>query len=270
MRILFLGDIVGRDARDEIIKRLPGWRKEWKLDAAIVNAENAANGFGLTAQICTDLFAAGVDCITTGNHVWDQREIMPYIMSEPRVIRPMNYPEGAPGRGTYTFTTGHGHKVMVANVMTRLFMDALDDPFSALDKLCAQTRLGGDINALVIDVHGEATSEKMALAHLVDGRASFVVGTHTHVPTADAHVMPRGTGYQTDAGMCGCYDSAAGFDPQLAVTRFMRKVPGERMRVAEGPVTLCGTLIDVDPKTGLCTAIQPLVTGGRLSERLPS
>ncbi|MFH1157839.1 MAG: TIGR00282 family metallophosphoesterase [Pseudomonadota bacterium] len=269
MRILFLGDVVGRGARDEIMARLPGLRGKYKLDAVIVNAENAAAGFGITARICDDLYKAGVDCITTGNHIWAQREIISAIGNDPKLLRPLNFPEATPGRGSYVFQTAHGHKILVANVMTRLFMDALDDPFAAADRLCNGSLLGRDVNALVIDVHGEASSEKMAMGHYCDGRSSLVVGTHTHIPTADAQILPKGTGYQTDAGMCGCYDSVIGMDKALAVSRFVRKIPGERLHPAEGPVTLCGTMADIDPKTGLCTRIEPFRMGGRLSQSLP-
>ncbi len=269
MRVLFLGDVVGRNARDEIIARLPDLRKNYKLDAVIVNAENAANGFGITAQICTDLYKAGVDCITTGNHIWDQREIIPYINNDPKLLRPLNFPEGTPGKGAYMIQTAHGHKILVTNVMARLFMDALDDPFAAMNKLCNAHRLGKEVHAIIIDVHGEACSEKMAMAYYCDGRASLVVGTHTHIPTADAQILPQGTGYQSDAGMCGSYNSVIGMDVTLAVNRFVRKVPGEKLRPAEGPVTLCGTMVDISPATGLCTRIEPFRLGGKLSQALP-
>jgi hypothetical protein len=267
--VLFLGDVVGRNARDEIIARLPGLRKNYRLDAVIVNAENAASGFGITAQICNDLYKAGVDCITTGNHIWDQREIIPYIGGDPKLLRPINYPETAPGKGAYIIQTAQGHKILVTNVMCRLFMDALDDPFAAMDKLCKAHPLGRDVNAIIIDVHGEASSEKQAIGYYCDGRSSLVVGTHTHVPTADAQILPQGTGFQTDAGMCGSYDSVIGMDTMMAVNRFVRKVPGEKLRTAEGPVTLCGTMADIDPKTGLCTRIEPLRIGGKLSQAVP-
>jgi metallophosphoesterase (TIGR00282 family) len=210
-----------------------------------------------------------VDCITTGNHVWDQREIIPYISGDPKLIRPVNYPEGAPGRGTYVIETAHAHKILVVNVMGRLFMDAIDDPFAAVDKICRTYALGKQINAIVIDMHAEANSEKMGMAQFVDGRASFVVGTHTHIPTADAQILPKGTAYQTDAGMCGSYDSVIGMESSIAIHRWTRKMPGEKLRPAEGPVTLCGTLVDIDPATGLATRIEPFRLGGRLSQALP-
>lgn len=265
MRVLFLGDIVGRGARDEIAARLPAWRKEHTLDAVIVNAENAAHGFGITPQICEGLYKAGVDCITTGNHIWDQREIIPYIERDARLLRPLNYPEGTPGRGTYTVETARGEKLLVANLMGRLHMDALDDPFAAAGRLCGACRMGKDVQAIFIDMHCETTSEKTAMAYHCDGRVSCVVGTHTHVPTADARILPGGTGFQTDAGMCGCYDSVIGMEASLAVGRFVRKMPGEKLRPAEGPVTLCGVIFETDPKTGLCKSIQPFRQGGILA-----
>ncbi len=264
MRLLFLGDLVGRNARDAVIAQLPELRKERKIDCVIVNAENSANGFGITPQICHDLYAAGADVITSGNHIWDQREIIPHIERDKNLLRPLNYPEGTPGRGATIVETARGQKVLVVNIMARLFMDALDDPFAALDKLLKFHRLGGDVQAIVVDFHGEASSEKTAMGYHADGRVSMVVGTHTHIPTADARILPKGSGYQTDAGMCGSYDSVIGMDAQLAVNKFVRKMPGERLRPAEGEVTLCGVMIDTDDKTGLCTAIEPLRLGGVL------
>lgn len=271
MRILFLGDVVGRNARDEVAKQLPELRKNYKLDAVIVNAENAANGFGVTAQICTNLYQAGADCLTTGNHVWSQREIIPYIGKDPRLLRPINFPESTPGRGSYIIETARGHKILVANILGQVFMDPLlNDPFAAADKLCKSHRLGKDVNAIFIDFHAETTSEKMAMGHFCDGRASFIVGTHTHVPTADARILKGGTGVLTDAGMCGCYDSVIGMDAHNAVNRMTRKMPGEKFSPAEGPVTLCGVMIDVDPDTGLCKRVDPFRMGGVLSQAIPA
>ena len=264
MRLLFLGDLVGRNARDAVIAQLPQLKAERRIDCVIVNAENAANGFGITPQICQDLYAAGADVITTGNHIWDQREIIPHIERDTKLLRPLNFPEGTPGRGATIVETARGQKVMVVNIMARLFMDALDDPFAALDKLLKFHRLGGDVQAIVVDFHGEASSEKTAMGYHADGRVSLVVGTHTHIPTADTRILPKGTGYQTDAGMCGSYDSVIGMDAQLAVNKFVRKMPGERLRPAEGEVTLCGVMIDTDDKTGLCTTIEPVRIGGIL------
>lgn len=264
MRLLFLGDLIGRNARDAVIAQLPQLRQTRKIDCVIVNAENAANGFGITPQICHDLYAVGVDVITTGNHIWDQREIIPHIERDTKLLRPLNFPEGTPGRGVTIVETTRGQKVMVINMMARLFMDALDDPFATLDKLLRFHRLGGDVQAIVLDFHGEASSEKTAMGYYADGRVSLVVGTHTHIPTADARILPKGTGYQTDAGMCGCYDSVIGMDAQIALNKFVRKMPGERLRPADGEVTLCGVMIETDDKTGLCTMIEPLRIGGVL------
>ena len=269
MRILFLGDVVGRNARDAIIAGLKGWRAQYKLDAVIVNVENSSYGFGVTAQICNDFYEAGADCLTTGNHVWDQREIIPYIDRDPKLLRPLNYPPGTPGKGHYIIETSRGKKILVSNIMARLFMDALDDPFAAADKLVKTFVLGRDVQAIFIDFHGEASSEKMAMGHYMDGRATAVVGTHTHVPTADMQVLPKGTGYMTDAGMCGPYDSVTGMVAHTAMNRFVRKMPGERLSPAEGAVTVCGTLVEVDDKTGLCLKMHAFRTGGRLSESLP-
>ena len=264
MRLLFLGDLIGRNARDAVAQELPRLRAEHKLDCVIANGENAANGFGITPAICQEMYAAGVDVITTGNHIWDQREIIPHIERDARLLRPANFPDGTPGRGSTVFETPRGQKVLVINMMARLFMDALDDPFAALDKILKFHRLGGDVQAIVLDFHGEASSEKTAMGYHADGRVSLVVGTHTHIPTADTRILPKGTGYQTDAGMCGSYDSVIGMDAQLALNKFVRKMPGERLRPAEGAVTLCGVIIETDDKTGLCKTIAPLRIGGVL------
>ena len=269
MRVLFFGDVVGRAARDELIARLPDLRARYTADVVIVNAENAAHGFGLTPQICDDFHKAGVDCITTGNHVWDRREIISYIDKNHRVLRPLNYPEGTPGRGMCVLETEKNAKILVMNVMARLFMDALDDPFAAVDAVLSRYKMGHDVAAIFIDFHGEASSEKMAMGHFCDGRASFVVGTHTHVPTADTQIFSGGTGYQSDAGMWGCYDSVIGMEASAAVNKFTRKMPGERLSPAEGPVTLCGVFFETDDKTGLCQRAAPFRVGGSLAEFLP-
>ena len=270
MRILFLGDVVGRDGRDAIKAKVPGLRKSLNLDFVIVNAENAAHGFGLKPEMCQEFFASGVDCITTGNHVWDMREIIPYIEKEPRLLRPSNYAETAPGRGFYLGQTEKGKKVLVINTMARLFMhDMTDDAFVSVDRILTRFPLAAQADAIVLDFHGEATSEKMAMGHFCDGRVSLVVGTHTHVPTADYRVLPGGTGYQSDAGMCGNYQSVIGMEVGLALDRFLRKVPSEKLRPAEGNVTLCGVVVETDDKTGLCRSISPLRDGGSLSQTLP-
>lgn len=264
MRVLFFGDIVGRSGRDALVKHLPGLKTELSPDFIVVNAENAAGGFGLTLEIANELFAAGIDCLTLGNHSWDQRTLLTQIDAEGRIIRPINYPPGTPGRGAGLYTKG-GKKLLVVNVMGRLFMDPLDDPFRALDAELSKHRLGGSVDGILIDVHAEASSEKMALGHYLDGRVSFVVGTHTHVPSADGRLLPKGTAYQTDAGMCGDYNSVIGMKADPAVARFVRKLPGERLTPAEGEGTICGALVTLGAN-GLAEAIRPVRRGPGLLE----
>ena len=269
MRLLFCGDIVGRPGRDVVLAELPGLRERLKLDFVIANGENAASGFGITEKICRQLFEAGVDVISGGNHSWDQREVMAYIAGEPRLLRPQNFPAGTPGRGVGVFETRRGKKVLVINVMGQLFMEDLDDPFACLTGLLAQYRLGASVDAAVVDFHAEATSEKMAAGHFVDGRVSLFVGTHTHVPTADSMILPGGTAYQSDAGMCGAYDSVIGMDKKVPIERFVKKVRGERLSVASCEGTLCGVFVETDDASGLARRVSPLRVGGRLAQTLP-
>ncbi|NNE83797.1 MAG: YmdB family metallophosphoesterase [Alphaproteobacteria bacterium] len=269
MKILFCGDVVGRAGRDVVVENLPDLRQRLALDFIIVNGENAAHGFGITDKICADLYEAGADVVTTGNHVWDQRDIIGQIDNDPRLLRPLNFPAGTPGRGAHVYEATRGRRVLVVNVMCRLFMDPLDDPFPALDKVLRDHPLGGAIDAIVIDVHGEASSEKMAMGHAFDGRASLIVGTHTHVPTADAQILGGGTAYQTDAGMCGDYDSVISMQKAPAIARFRRKMPGERLSPASGQADLCGTYIETDDSTGLARYVAPVRLGGRLAPAWP-
>ncbi len=268
MKLLFLGDIVGRAARDAVVSDLPALRAGLGVDFVIANGENAAGGFGITAAICDDLFDAGVDAITLGNHAWDQREALVHIEREPRLIRPVNFPKGTPGRGAGLFETGGGARVLVVNAMGRVFMDALDDPFAAVDREIEACALGLAADAIVVDFHGEATSEKMAMGHFCDGRASLVVGTHSHVPTADAQVLPGGTAYQTDAGMCGDYNSVIGMEKDEPLNRFLSKIPSGRFQPALGPATLCGVFVETDA-SGLALRVEPVRVGGRLKPALP-
>ncbi|WP_019014528.1 TIGR00282 family metallophosphoesterase [Elioraea tepidiphila] len=268
MKILFLGDVVGRTGRDAVIAALPSLRARLGAEFVIINAENAAHGFGLTPEIARALFAAGADVLTLGNHAWDRRELIPYIEGEPRLLRPFNYPPGTPGRGAGVFTAGV-RKVLVVNAMGRLFMDALDCPFRGIDTLLAAHAIGRTVDAAVIDFHAEASSEKQSFGYHVDGRASLVVGTHTHVPTADAQILPRGTGYQSDAGMCGDYDSVIGMQKEGASLRFVKKLPGERLAPAEGEATICGVFVETDDATGLARRIAPVRQGGRLAPAMP-
>jgi metallophosphoesterase (TIGR00282 family) len=268
MKLLFLGDIVGRAARDAIVSDLPGLRADLGADFVVVNGENAAGGFGITAQICEEFFDAGVDVVTLGNHAWDQREALVHIDRESRLIRPVNLPKGTPGRGAGLFETATGERILVINAMGRVFMDALDDPFAAVERELDACPLGEVADAILVDFHGEATSEKMAMGHFCDGRASLVVGTHSHVPTADAQILPGGTAYQTDAGMCGDYNSVIGMEKDEPLNRFLSKIPSGRFQPALGPATLCGVFIETDAK-GLAARIEPVRIGGRLKRSLP-
>jgi len=274
VKILFLGDIVGRSGRDAFTERLPGLRAELDLDLVVVNGENASHGFGLAPEMARAFFAAGADVITLGNHAWDRREIIPYLEEEKRVIRPANFPPGTPGQGAVVVEVRGGRKALVMNVMGRLFMDPLDDPFRAVQAELQRHTLGAtgggrSIQAAIIDVHAEASSEKQSFGHSFDGMASLIIGTHTHVPTADHQILPGGTAYQTDAGMCGDYDSVIGMQKGGAALRFWKKMPGEKLAPAEGEATLCGLYVETDDATGLATRVAPLRQGGRLSQIMP-
>jgi len=269
MRLLFIGDIVGRAGRVALLENLPGLRARYALDFVVVNGENAAGGFGITEAICDEFLNAGADCVTLGNHSFDQREALVFIERQPRLLRPANYPAGTPGRGANLFETDKGQRVLVMNVMGRVFMDPLDDPFAAVEREMAACPLGLGCDAFLIDMHAETTSEKMAMGHFCDGRASLVVGTHTHVPTADHQILAHGTAYQSDAGMTGDFDSVIGMDKEEPLRRFLRKVPGARFEAAEGPATLCGLAVDIDDATGLALNVAPVRIGGRLSPALP-
>jgi len=271
VRILFLGDVVGRSGRDAVVAALPGLRTRLGAELVVVNAENASHGFGLAPEMARAVLAAGADAITLGNHAWDRREIIPYIETEPRLLRPLNYPPGTPGRGAYVAEVAGGRRALVVNVMGRLFMEPLDDPFRAVQAELQRHRMGqgGTIQAALVDVHAEASSEKAAMGHSFDGLVSLVVGTHTHTPTADHQILPGGTAYMTDAGMCGDYDSVIGMQKGGAALRFWRKVPGERLAPAEGEATVCGVFVETDDTTGLARRIEPLRQGGRLSQVLP-
>lgn len=270
MRLLFCGDVVGRSGREAVTGNVPVLRQQLGIDFVVANGENAAGGFGITLDLARELLQGGVDVITTGNHVWDQRQAIGQIAAEPRLLRPLNFPPGTPGRGAAVFPAPGGRKVFVVNLMGRLFMDALDDPFQAVERELRAQRMGpGGVDAIVVDIHAEATSEKMAVGHFCDGRVSLVVGSHSHVPTADGHILPGGTAYQTDAGMCADYDSVIGMQKGPAVQRFVRKMPGEKLTAAEGPGTLCAVYVETDDRTGLAKRIAPVRAGGKLSPAMP-
>jgi metallophosphoesterase (TIGR00282 family) len=268
MRLLFIGDIVGKPGRDVVAMELPRLRESLALDFVIGNGENAAHGFGLTRSTADELFGAGVDCITTGNHWADQKEILSFIGDDDRILRPRNYPAGTPGRGANLFVTRGGRSILVVNAMGRVFMDALDDPFAAVNGELDACPLGEGADAVVVDIHAEATSEKMAMGHFCDGRASLVVGSHSHIPTADAQVLPGGTAYQTDAGACADYDSVIGMEKFEPVQRFVRKMSGGRFTPATGPATLCGVFVETDAR-GLAARVEPVRVGGRLKRTVP-
>lgn len=263
MRLLFLGDVVGKSGRVAVTEKLPGLIADLKLDCVIVNGENAAHGFGITEAIYNDLLDAGADCVTLGNHSWDQREALVFIGRAPRLVRPVNYPAGTPGRGAALVEAKNGAQVLVVNVMGRVFMDAMDDPFLAVEREIDAAPLGRVSDAIVIDIHAEATSEKQVMGHILDGRVSLVIGTHTHVPTADHRVLPGGTAFQTDVGMCGDYDSVIGMDKAEPLRRMREKTPGGKFEPAAGPATLSGLIVEIGAD-GLATATRPLRVGGVL------
>ena len=270
MRILFLGDVMGRSGRNAVAERLAGLRAEWRLDFVIINGENASNGMGLTGDHAKLLFDAGADCVTLGDHAFDQKDMLSHIGSDTRIIRPLNYAKGAPGRGHRVFDAPGGRKVLVAQVLGQVFMKRpFDDPFSALEPVLKAHPPGGMVQAAVVDMHCEATSEKMAMGHYCDGRVSLVVGTHTHVPTGDAQILPHGTAYLTDAGMCGDYDSVIGMDKAEPMRRFITGMPKSRFTPALGEATLSGVFVDTDDRTGLAKSVKMIRVGGRLQEATP-
>src|SRR5947207_1080365 len=246
MRILFIGDIVGRSGRAVVLERLPGLVRDWKLDFVVINGENAAGGFGITEAIYNELIDAGADAITLGNHAWDQKEALIFIERAPKLIRPLNYPSGTPGRGAALVDARNGGRVLIVNAMGRIFMDPLDDPFAAVDRELSACPLRQSVDAIIVDIHGEATSEKQAMGHFCDGRASLVVGTHTHAPTADHQILPHGTAFVSDVGMSGDYDSIIGMDKHEPLARFVRRIPTARFEPAAGEATLCALAVETD------------------------
>ncbi|MGM0585979.1 MAG: TIGR00282 family metallophosphoesterase [Pseudomonadota bacterium] len=270
MRLLFLGDVVGRSGRTAVISRLPALRAAWELDFVVVNAENSASGMGLTGPIAEDLLGAGADCLTLGDHAFDQKDMLQYIEKEPRILRPLNFSRAAPGRGARVFEATRGRRVLVAQALGRVFMNRpFDDPLPPLDQALKSSALGAGVQAAVVDFHAEATSEKMAAGRLLDGRASLVVGTHTHVPTADAVILNKGTAYQSDAGMCGDYDSVIGMEPEEPVRRFVTGMVKGRFQPALGEATLSGVFVETDDATGLAKRVAPVRIGGRLQQAVP-
>jgi hypothetical protein len=269
MRILFIGDVIGRSGRAVVLERLPGLIVHWKLDLVVINGENAAGGFGITEAIYTDLIEAGADAVTLGNHAWDQRDALVFIERAPRLIRPLNFPRGTPGRGAALIEAKNGARVLVMNAMGRIFMDALDDPFAGVDRELTACPLGRSCDAVIVDFHGEATSEKQAMGYFCDGRASLVVGTHTHVPTADHRILAGRTAFVSDVGMTGDFDSIIGMSKDEPLNRFLRKIPSARFEPASGPATLCGVAVETG-SDGLATKVAAVRLGGLLEEAKPA
>jgi 2',3'-cyclic-nucleotide 2'-phosphodiesterase len=270
MKLLFLGDVMGRAGRVAVAERLPGLRSDWGLDFVVVNGENATSGAGLSPEHARALLAAGADCVTLGDHAFDQKDMLGFIDSEPRILRPLNFAKSAPGKGARLFEAKGGRKVLVAQALGQVFMKRpFDDPFSAIDAVLRSHPLGGIAQAIIVDIHCEATSEKMGMGHWCDGRASVVVGTHTHVPTADAQILGGGTAFQSDAGMCGDYNSVIGMDKAEPMRRFVIGMGKERFTPANGPATLSGLYVETDDRSGLATKVSMVRLGGRLQQSQP-
>jgi 2',3'-cyclic-nucleotide 2'-phosphodiesterase len=270
MRILFIGDIVGRSGRAVLLERLPRLVRDWQLDFVAVNGENAAGGFGITEMIYQEFVDAGADVVTGGNHSWDQKEALVFIERAPKLLRPINFPAGTPGRGVALIEAKNGARVLVVNAMGRIFMDPLDDPFAAVEHELAACPLKQSADAIIVDIHAEATSEKQAMGHFCDGRVSLVVGTHTHAPTADHQILPHGTAFVSDVGMTGDYNSVIGMDKEEPLMRFLRKISGARFEPAMGPATLCGLAVETDDATGLARRVAAVRLGGRLEAAQPT
>ncbi|MDR3285550.1 MAG: TIGR00282 family metallophosphoesterase [Holosporales bacterium] len=264
MRVLFCGDIVARSGREVIKKYIPFLKRKWKLDCVIVNGENAQHGYGLSKGSCELFYQSGVDVITMGNHVWDQKEMLSYIETDRRVVRPINFFDTVPGKGFFIYQTPKGG-ILVINAMGQAFIKPLlDNPFIIISNFLKQYLLGNNnIKAIIIDFHAEATSEKIGLGFYLDGRVSMVVGTHTHVPTADARILPKGTGFLSDAGMCGDYNSIIGDSLQSMSSRFLERTPMlRRPDPAIGEGTLCGVYLETNDNTGLANIVEPVCIGG--------
>jgi metallophosphoesterase (TIGR00282 family) len=270
MKILFLGDVMGRAGRQAVSERLPGLREDWNLDFVVVNGENATNGAGLSEAHAKLLFEAGADVVTLGDHAFDQKEMLSYCERETRIIRPLNFAKDAPGRGARVFEDRRGRRVLIAQILGNVFMKrAFEDPFGTIDRALQPFNLGGAVQATLVDVHCEATSEKMAMGHFLDGRASLVVGTHTHVPTGDAMILPGGTAYLTDAGMCGDYHSVIGMEKTEPLRRFVTGMVKGRFAPANESATLSGVYVETDDATGKATRVEMVRQGGKLREAAP-
>ena len=269
MRILFIGDVVGRSGRTVVNERLSGLIRDWKLDLVVVNGENAAGGFGITEAIYHEFLEAGADAVTLGNHAWDQREALVFIERAPRLIRPVNYPPVTPGRGAAVIEAKNGARALVVNAMGRIFMEPLDDPFAAVDRELNACPLRTEADAIIVDMHAETTSEKQSMGFFCDGRASLVAGTHTHAPTADLRILPGGTAFVSDVGMTGDYDSVIGMAKDEPLTRFLRRIPAARFEAASGAATLCALAVETDNATGLAARVGAVRIGGCIEQAMP-
>ena len=258
MKIIFIGDIVGRSGREALSENIAYIKKNYKPDVIIANAENAASGYGLSKKIAVDLFSLGVDVITLGNHAWDQKEMLSYIEEQPKIVRAMNYPQGVPGKGEYKLTLDDGRSLIIIQIMLRVFMGiSLDDPFSIINKRVSKEFLGTSTNGILIDMHGDITAEKNAFAHYMDGKVTAILGTHTHVPTADQRILKNQTAYQTDVGMTGDYDSVIGFKKEGPIHSFVKSYRLEgRFVPAQGKGKVCGAYIESNDLTGLAKKIE--------------
>jgi 2',3'-cyclic-nucleotide 2'-phosphodiesterase len=271
LRILFIGDVVGRSGLDAIAEHLPNAISEWKIDLAIVNGENSAgSGFGITEDIYSGLLAAGADAVTLGNHSWNRKEALVFIEHAPRLVRPINFLPGTPGRGAALVETKSGRRALVINALGRLFMEPTEDPFGMIDREIKACPLREAVDAIVVDFHCEATGEKQAAGHFCDGRVSLVVGTHTHTPTADHQILPGGTAFMTDAGMTGDYGSIIGMQKEEPLRRFTTGISSARFEPATGVATMSGVAVETDDASGLAVKVAPVRLGGRLERAVPA
>lgn len=263
--VLLIGDVFGKSGRGAMKEHLQGVRRDYNLSGVIANGENAAGGIGITQPVTEEILSMGVNLLTSGNHVWRHKEILGFLAMERRLLRPANYPTGAPGFGSGMFTTPEGVKVGVLNLIGRVFMDPLDCPFKAADAYLKRFVMGRDVDAIIVDFHAEATSEKVAMGSYLDGRVTAVLGTHTHIPTADHRVLPGGSGYMTDVGMTGCYDSIIGMKRESVMPRFLTGIPS-RFQPKDGEGSFCGAVVTFDSKNGRCLRVQPVRRGGSLED----
>ncbi len=257
MKIVYLGDIVARSGREKVIQTIPQIKQDWQMDALIVNVDNVAHGFGCTPKIAKQLLDAKVSAIVTGDHVWNQKELLEFLNDNNRIVRPLNYSDNLAGVGARVIPLDSGQKILVAEVVGRVFMETVESPVIKVEQLLQKYKLARDVDAIFIDIHAEATAEKQAFAHCFDGCVSAIIGSHTHVPTADAVILPKGTAYQTDVGMCGNYDSVIGFDEKAPIERLRDKSSPSRLEPKGGNAQICGVFIETDNKTGLAVKITP-------------